>query len=123
VNSNPIRYRGYYQDAETGYYWLQTRYYNPQWRRFLNADSLFVAGDYLTASNMYAYCDGNPVMKVDPDGMNALEIIWYNFKLVMKAVFSNPKATLKAAADAIALAYPAAVSTLASTAAFAASNG
>ena len=66
---NPIRYRGYYYDAETGYYFLQTRYYNPEWRRFLNADCLFIAGDALTAANMYAYCDGNPVTNVDPSGM------------------------------------------------------
>ena len=52
---NPIRYRGYYYDTETSWYWLQTRYYVPQWRRFLNADSLFIAGNPLTASNMYAY--------------------------------------------------------------------
>ena len=36
---NPFRYRGYYYDVETGYYYLQTRYYNPEWGRFLNADS------------------------------------------------------------------------------------
>ena len=69
---NPIRYRGYYWDSETGYYWLETRYYSPGWRRFINADSLFIAGDELTAANMYAYCDGNPVMYVDPSGKNAI---------------------------------------------------
>ena len=68
---NPIRYRGYYYDDETGYYFCQTRYYNPQWRRWINADALFIAGDALTGSNMYAYCDGNPVMLVDPSGMDA----------------------------------------------------
>ena len=76
---NLIRYRGYYWDYETGYYWLQTRYYNPQWRRFLNADNRFIAGedvnDLLTASNMYAYCNGNPVMFVDPDGTSVIATI------------------------------------------------
>jgi len=71
-HANPIRYRGYYYDTETGYYWLQTRYYSPEWKRFINADALFIAGNPLTASNMYAYCDGNPVMYVDPSGMNAV---------------------------------------------------
>ena len=66
---NPIRYRGYYFDNETGYYFLQTRYYDPQWRRFINADSTFIAGDdMLNGSNMYAYCNGNPVMYTDPTG-------------------------------------------------------
>jgi len=70
LEANPIRYRGYYYDNETGWYWLQTRYYNPTWCRFINADSLFIAGeDVINGSNMYAYCNGNPVMGVDPTGM------------------------------------------------------
>ncbi|MCL2106995.1 MAG: DNRLRE domain-containing protein, partial [Oscillospiraceae bacterium] len=71
---NPYRYRGYYQDNETGFYFLQTRYYNPEWRRFLNADSLFIAGDdALNGANLYAYCNGNPVMFVDPSGRGVLK--------------------------------------------------
>ena len=66
---NPIRYRGYYCDAETGFYFLNSRYYDPEVKRFINADSTFVAGNALTASNMYAYCNGNPVMGSDPSGM------------------------------------------------------
>ncbi|MCL2495246.1 MAG: RHS repeat-associated core domain-containing protein [Oscillospiraceae bacterium] len=65
---NPIRYRGYYYDNETGYYFCQTRYYNPEWQRWLNADSLFIAGNPLTASNMYAYCGGDPVNYTDSTG-------------------------------------------------------
>jgi len=49
-------------------YYLQTRYYVPEWGRFLNADSLMIAGDALTATNMYAYCNGNPVNLVDYSG-------------------------------------------------------
>jgi len=71
-HANPIRYRGYYYDVETDWYFLQTRYYNPEWKRFINADALFIAGDALTGANMYAYCDGNPVMYVDPTGMAGL---------------------------------------------------
>ena len=65
---NPIRYRGYYFDTETNWYYLQSRYYNPEWCRFISPDSLFVAGDAITGSNMYAYCNGNPVSYVDPSG-------------------------------------------------------
>ena len=71
ANLNPIRYRGYYYDTETKLYYLQTRYYNPEWGRFLNADSLFVAGAGLVSSNMFAYCGNNPVMFADPSGMDA----------------------------------------------------
>ena len=68
---NAFRYRGYVYDEETGFYFCNTRYYNPQWRRWLNADAMFIAGDPLNASNMYAYCNGNPVMFVDPWGMDS----------------------------------------------------
>ena len=66
---NPFRYRGYYYDEETGFYFLNSRYYDPEVKRFINADCLFVAGDELTGANMYAYCNGNPVMFRDPSGM------------------------------------------------------
>ena len=90
---NPIRYRGYYFDAETGYYYLQTRYYNPEWRRFLNADALFIAGDdMLMGANMYAYCNGNPVMFSDPSGMGVvgdwLKGAWNWFKGAVSFVWS-----------------------------------
>ena len=65
---NPIRYRGYYFDAETSWYYLESRYYNPEWRRFINSDSLFIAGDAITGSNMYAYCLDNPIMYRDDSG-------------------------------------------------------
>ena len=65
---NPFRYRGYYYDTETGYYYLQSRYYNPQWGRFLNADGYINANGDLIGYNMYAYCSNNPVMYTDPTG-------------------------------------------------------
>ena len=71
---NPLRYRGYYYDSDTALYYLQTRYYNPEWGRFLNADCLFVAGDVLTGSNMFAYCGNNPVMGSNPSGMQEGEL-------------------------------------------------
>jgi RHS repeat-associated protein len=67
---NPIRYRGYYYDTETGYYYLQSRYYNPEWGRFLNADALFIAGDGIIRTNMFVYCGNNPVNMIDPSGTN-----------------------------------------------------
>jgi len=68
---NPIRYRGYYWDAEIGCYYLQSRYYVPEWGRFLNADCIIVAGNVLTATNMYGYCNNNPVMMIDKTGRQA----------------------------------------------------
>ena len=68
---NPIRYRGYYYDEETGFYYLNTRYYDPEIRRFVNADNYELlpelAGVYGQV-NLYNYCNNNPVMYTDPTG-------------------------------------------------------
>ena len=68
ANVNPIRYRGYYYDRETGLYFLQTRYYDPETGRFINADGLVSTGTGVLGHNMFAYCDNNPVMYSDPTG-------------------------------------------------------
>lgn len=68
ANVNPLRYRGYYYDSETGMYYLQSRYYDPITRRFINADSLFVTGKSLQGHNMFAYCLNNPIMYSDYSG-------------------------------------------------------
>ncbi len=65
---NPFRYRGYYYDAETGLYYLNSRYYNPSWGRFINADIFVSTGQGVLGSNMFAYCGNNPVMGYDPTG-------------------------------------------------------
>lgn len=69
ANLNPLRYRGYYYDAETGFYYLQSRYYDPAICRFINADTFATtdANGFLSA-NMFAYCENNPIMRVDADG-------------------------------------------------------
>lgn len=70
---NPIRYRGYYYDTETSLYYLQSRYYNTEWCRFISPDCLFIAGDALNGSNMYAYCNNDPVTYIDESGTAAVE--------------------------------------------------
>ena len=65
---NPIRYRGYYYDIETGLYYLQTRYYDPETGRFINADGLLSTGQGVLGYNMFAYCMNNPENMVDFDG-------------------------------------------------------
>ena len=68
ANINPLRYRGYYYDSETGYYYLQSRYYDPTTRRFLNADSIVSTGQGFVGINMFAYCNNNPVRYEDSGG-------------------------------------------------------
>ena len=69
---NPYRYRGYYFDIETGLYYLNTRYYDSEVGRFINADDISeVDVEQINGLNLYAYCVNNPILYVDPNG-NAL---------------------------------------------------
>ena len=68
---NPFRYRGYYYDEETSLYYLNSRYYNPEIGRFINADDpsiLSLTHGEILGANLYAYCGNNPVMGYDPTG-------------------------------------------------------
>ena len=80
---NPLRYRGYYYDSETGFYYLQSRYYDPEIGRFINADS-YASTDMvgLLSTNMFSYCENNPVMRVDPTG----ELFWDILDVFMAAL-------------------------------------
>ena len=66
---NPLRYRGYYYDRETRLYYLQSWYYDFANCRFINADTFATtdANGFLS-TNMFAYCENNPIMRVDADG-------------------------------------------------------
>lgn len=67
--ANPIRYRGYYYDADTGLYYLNSRYYNPEMCRFLNADSIISgANGLIEGNNLFSYCFNNPVNLCNTSG-------------------------------------------------------
>gem|GEM_PF-6059824 len=72
---NPIRYRGYYYDSETGFYYLKSRYYDPAICRFISADSLLLIGSSSSSLNLFAYCGNNPVNRVDYGG-NFFAELW-----------------------------------------------
>ena len=65
----PFRYRGYVYDMETGWYYLQSRYYSPETCRFISADVLLSTGQGVLGHNCFAYCLGNPVSSCDPLGL------------------------------------------------------
>ena len=78
---NPIRYKGYYYyDSDTGMYYLQSRYYDPALRRFINADdpSLIqgLAKTSVIGSNLFSYCGNNGVNRVDYNGNDIYSDFW-----------------------------------------------
>ena len=77
--NNPFRYRGYYYDVESGLYYLNSRYYDPQTGRFINAEpnvdyGKFDEGAGLNGYNVFAYCANNPVMFKDDSGEFVISI-------------------------------------------------
>ena len=81
---NPIRYRGYYYDEETGLYYLQSRYYDPETCRFINADDEMFLGfnGNVTSFNLLAYCNNDPINMSDPSGFAGR----YNIKWLGAAI-------------------------------------
>ena len=75
---NPFRYRGYYFDSDLGLYYLQSRYYDAEIGRFINADGYITTGQGVMSYNMYSYCSNNPVMYSDDNGMCSrfLGVFW-----------------------------------------------
>ena len=65
---NPIRYRGYYYDSETGFYYLKSRYYDPAICRFISTDGRIDLNDATTNLNLFAYCGNDPVNRIDSEG-------------------------------------------------------
>ena len=64
--NNPIRYRGYYYDSETSLYYLNSRYYDPAMRRFINADDIDCLGINceFVSFDLFSYCGNNPVTRL-----------------------------------------------------------
>lgn len=75
ANYNPIRYRGYHLDSETGWYFLNARYYSPEWRRFISPDdTAYLDPESVNGLNLYCYCNNDPVNYADPSGHFDVEI-------------------------------------------------
>ena len=83
ANANPIRYRGYYYDSDTGLYYCNARYYSPKWRRFTSPDdTFFLHPENVNGLNLYCYCGNDPLNRCDPSGcfwdyiFDAAFIVW-----------------------------------------------
>ena len=87
---NPFRYRGYYYDEETGFYYLNTRYYDPEIRRFINMDNPELVAQLAQTPgqlNLYAYCNNNPILYTDPTGCEIVTAIIITY-IVMSALLA-----------------------------------
>ena len=91
---NPLRYRGYYYDGETGFYYLQSRYYDPANRRFINADTYASTGQGFIGANMFAYCNNNPIRYADHNGRSLEDIIEWLMALLANTTASRLSFTL-----------------------------
>lgn len=86
---NPYRYRSYRYDSETGLYYLQSRYYNPEWGRFINGDNYGGKVGNLLSHNIYIYCLNNPINMSDQTGQIAIALPWLipaAMKIIMATV-------------------------------------
>ncbi len=99
-SNNPFRYRGYYFDTETGFYYLNSRYYDPVVGRFINLDNQLsgVGGDVL-GYNMFAYCGNNPVNRADPTGE-----AWWHWAIGAAVVVGFAVATVVTCGGSLAVA-------------------
>ncbi len=94
---NPFRYRSYYYDAETGYYYLQSRYYDASICRFINADAVECANETgnIIGYNLFAYCGNAPCIRVDLEGdafetvVDIVGIGWSIYDLVTNPSWLN----------------------------------
>lgn len=89
-NANPFRYRGYYYDSETALYYLNTRYYDPEIARFINADDIsYLSYAIINGTNLYAYCLNNPILFMDINGKRP--IVNYVLQISKTTIFSGFK--------------------------------
>ena len=98
---NSLRYRGYYYDSETGYYYLQSRYYDPSYKRFINADEPELITDLTKESvlggNLFAYCGNNAVNRLDPSGKGALTNVLNALSTAINGIIQIVEAIIRSA--------------------------
>ena len=95
ANLNPFRYRSYYYDSESGLYYLMSRYYDPVVHRFINADDRIDTNNSILGSNLFAYCNNNPIIYYDPNGHSFLIAIGIVIVSALVAVICTASSNTK----------------------------
>ena len=95
ANLNPLRYRSYYYDSESGLYYLMSRYYDPVVHRFINADDRIDTNNSILGSNLFAYCNNNPIIYYDPNGHSFLIAIGIVIVSALVAVICTASSNTK----------------------------
>ena len=89
-NINPFRYKGYYYDVESEWYYLQSRYYSPLLSRFINMDhTMYLEPGNVDGINLFAYCANNPIHGFDPSGKFNFKKLWGKVKDYAKKVVNK----------------------------------
>ena len=66
---NPFKFKGYYYDRESSMYYCKSRYYVPEWCRWLNADNpKYLDFNNVKSANLFAYCQNDPILGSDEEG-------------------------------------------------------
>jgi len=111
ANANPIRYRGYYYDDDTGLYYCNARYYSPKWRRFISPDdTTYLNPKTVNGLNLYCYCYNDPINYIDFSGKfpiaieaintlisGALDLYEYLLEKSLDYLLNQPKMTMDVA--------------------------
>ena len=105
ANINPFRYRSYYYDQETKLYYLNSRYYNPLWGRFINGDGIIGSNDDVISYNLYVYCSNNPINNSDLLGNNIFTDMWNGIKKLGANILNRINNIGKAGTKAVEKAF------------------
>jgi len=76
MNNNGFVYKGYYYDVKTGLFWISSRYYNPEWGRWISPDDIeYLDPESVNGLNLYCYCGNDPINLCDPSGHVAVSAL------------------------------------------------